>query len=127
MRESFPTSLQNASVGQECYLCKRSRGAFFGASAIVLALALLPQGTAPGPDKLHHFLAFMGLAIFGSLGWPQRPRHIAAILFALAAGIELVQGTELIGRDAEVLDWIAGAAGVLSAGLVASLVRRLAA
>ena len=42
-----------------------------------------------------------------------------------AAAIELLQGTELIGRDAEVLDWIAGAAGIVIAGLVTSLVRRL--
>jgi hypothetical protein len=37
----------------------------------------------------------------------------------------VLQGTELIGRDAEVLDWVADAAGVISAALVTSLVRRL--
>ena len=107
-----------------------SRLAFFSASAVILALALLPHGTvaaASGPDKLHHILAFMALTMFGLLGWPRHPLHIATALLAFGAGIEVLQGTASIGRDAEVLDWVADAAGILSAGLVISLARRLAA
>jgi hypothetical protein len=106
-----------------------SRIAFFAASAVVLALALLPHGiggSAPGPDKLHHLLAFSALTLFGSLGWPGRLLQVAAALLAFGAGIEVLQGTELIERDAEVLDWVADAAGIVSAALVTSFVRRLA-
>ncbi|MBA4805181.1 MAG: teicoplanin resistance protein VanZ [Brevundimonas sp.] len=68
-------------------------------------------------DKLAHFLVF-GLILwsFGVL-FPSMPRLWAAVLaVALGGAVEVVQG--LVGRDADLLDLAADAAGIGVALLV---------
>ncbi|WP_366513108.1 hypothetical protein, partial [Mesorhizobium sp.] len=86
----------------------------------VLLLTLLPARFLPDfgtavtlyDDKLHHAIAFAVLAALGSLGWPE---HRAKLIFVLAftgAAIEVLQGSQLIGRDLDGLDWVADCAGM---------------
>jgi VanZ family protein len=106
-----------------------ARFAFLGAAVVVLVLALFPPNliTAPGPDKLHHFLAFLALTLLGLLGWPEHRVPIATALMAFAAVIEFLQTAALSGRDAELLDWVAGGAGILMAMVLTTVIRRLTA
>ena len=64
-------------------------------------------------DKAAHFIAFYGLTILLFAAFPARRRIDLALMAILAgAGIELVQQIE--GRDAELADIAADAAGALA-------------
>jgi VanZ family protein len=64
-------------------------------------------------DKIEHFLAFLVLALLG-LGAFGRKNVVALALALAAIGglIEVLQGSSFVGRDAELLDWIADLAGI---------------
>ena len=97
-----------------------ARGAF--AVAVLGSLAVLfapPSGvpsSPPGVDKLVHLGLFALLALTGR--WAGvRWRVLAVVLAGYAAGSEVLQGTDLVGRDASVADLLADCAGV-AAGLL---------
>ncbi|MES0151329.1 hypothetical protein NKJ95_29705 [Mesorhizobium sp. M0012] len=114
------------------------RVGFFGTLIAVLVLALLPVhrlkefGFDIGfhYDKLNHGIAFAALMIVGSLGWPERKMSLIISLALAGAAIEVLQGTTLIGRDLDGLDWAADCVGIACAlaamGCANSLVRRAA-
>ncbi|WP_245457987.1 MULTISPECIES: hypothetical protein [unclassified Mesorhizobium] len=98
----------------------------------VLLLALLPVRFLPDlgmavtfhDDKLNHAIAFVVLAALGSLGWPE---HRAKLIFVLAftgAAIEVLQGSQLIGRDLDGLDWVADCAGMALGLTIAGWTKR---
>jgi hypothetical protein len=97
-----------------------ARGAFAVAVLISLAVLFAPPSdvpsSPPGVDKLVHFSLFAVLALTGR--WAGVGRGVLAGLLVLyAAGSELLQGTDLVNRDASVGDLVADSAGVV-AGLL---------
>lgn len=86
-------------------------------------MALLPKPPTlplePG-DKIQHMTAFFTLGALAAAAW----RHRAAVklfgwLAAFGAAIELFQAIPALGRDAELLDWLADmAAAAVALGLV---------
>lgn len=87
------------------------------ALVVITFVALLPgdQGrpTLIGWDKLDHIASFAALTLLARAGWPDRRRWVpAAALFAYGVGIELVQGSDLVGRTASLADLAANALGV---------------
>jgi hypothetical protein len=109
------------------------RTAFFVTLVAVLVLALLPVprleefGLDVGfhYDKLNHFTAFAVLTFLGGLGWPERKVTMMIFLSLVGAAIEVLQGTALIGRDLEGLDWVADCIGIVCGGVVLACITRL--
>lgn len=105
------------------------RAAFVLAAAAALAAALVPPEDHPpellGWDKANHALAFAVLAGLGALGFARaRPLRLALLLVLFGGAIELLQATPLVHRDADLLDVVADAAGVLAAAWPALWLRR---
>ena len=93
-----------------------ARGAFAVAVLVSLAVLFAPPSdvppSPPGVDKLVHFTLFAVLALSGR--WAGVGRTVLAVLLVpYAAGSELLQGTDLVGRDASVADLLADSAGVV--------------
>ncbi|MQA35566.1 VanZ family protein [Modestobacter roseus] len=93
-----------------------SRGVLAVAVLISLAVLFAPPSdvpdSPPGVDKLVHLLLFATLAVSGR--WAGVGRGVLAGLLVLyAAGSELLQATDLVGRDASVGDLLADVVGVL--------------
>jgi membrane associated rhomboid family serine protease len=96
------------------------RVAFATAVAVSLVVLFAPAGDVPGAppgvDKLVHGALFLVLAMTGR--WAGlRSAALGSALVVYAAGSEVLQGLEVIGRTASVADWIADVVGVL-AGLL---------
>jgi VanZ family protein len=67
-------------------------------------------------DKLEHALAFGGMAFwFGSLVRPRQYPLIALLMLLFGGGIEIAQGAMGLGRDADIMDFVADCVGVLVA------------
>jgi VanZ family protein len=97
-----------------------ARGAFAVTVLVSLAVLFAPPSDVPagppGIDKVVHFTLFAALAMTGR--WAGVGQGVLAGLLVLyAAGSELLQGTELVDRDASVGDLVADSAGVV-VGLV---------
>lgn len=99
-------------------------------AALVCVLAMAwfafrPSASVPDGlpwDKANHFAGFLVLTMVTACAWPRRPRYVlSAFLIAWGVIIELVQGTDFIGRDADVRDVVADAVGV-GAGLLAVMI-----
>ncbi|WP_292711989.1 VanZ family protein [Mesorhizobium sp.] len=98
----------------------------------VLLLALLPVRFLPDlgmavtfhDDKLNHAIAFVVLAALGSLGWPEHKTRLIVLLALTGAAIEVLQGAQLIGRDMDVLDWVADCAGMACGLTIAGWTKR---
>jgi VanZ family protein len=101
-----------------------------------LSLLSVPPGTPAfaQADKVQHFVAYLvtsGLLYLAAVWRPGRgdgvfggAGPILGVAFVAAAGaIELLQA--VVGREAEVLDWVAGSVGAAMAYLVLSRLRRL--
>jgi VanZ family protein len=91
--------------------------ALIGTLALTLAIGVLTltpvAGTAvPGSDKLHHYLAFLALALPLSFARPRLALWIAVGVVAYGGAIELIQ--PLVGRGRELADFLADAAGAVS-------------
>jgi VanZ family protein len=90
--------------------------------------------TPPGPDfamkdKLAHYCEFLvlGLLLFSSIGWTVSRSRIATFLFLVAVGVSIAAFDELLqsyipGRQMDLLDWLADAAGVATGIFVGMLV-----
>tara|TARA_R110001606_G_scaffold342785_1_gene491344 strand:+ start:2572 stop:2934 length:363 start_codon:yes stop_codon:yes gene_type:complete len=84
---------------------------------IILAISIMPAGDAPtvfANDKFNHGLAFFTLSLMARLLWT---RTHAAILFLLlmvfGGGIELLQLSMGLGRDADWMDFAADVAAIV--------------
>lgn len=104
------------------------RIAFPGCLALLAALSWLPaqvmtRTTLGG--SLEHVVAYLGTAIVMALAYPGRPRLAvqAALLIAVAAVLETGQ-LLAAGRNASLLDFAAGAAGVAIGGFFMWFARR---
>lgn len=90
---------------------------------VIGALTLAPAvtGTAvPGSDKTHHFIAFFTLSLPLAYARPRLAPWVVLAAIAYGAAIELIQ--PLVGRDGDLLDLLADAAGsALGAGTGAAL------
>lgn len=79
-----------------------------------LWLAFEPPGDGPGLmpwDKAGHALAFYVLTVLFTLALPRVSRISIALVLVLAGGaIELVQ--DQVGRDMELMDWVADVVGI---------------
>ena len=98
-----------------------ARGAFAVAVLVSLAVLFAPSSDVPsappGVDKVVHLSLFLVLAL--TARWAGVGRQVTAVsLFVYAVASELLQGTDLIDRDAELLDGVADAVGVLAGLLV---------
>lgn len=93
--------------------------------AVVVGASLAPGVPLPpqgGFDKVEHFLAYSGLAVWFTGLYPRaRYRQVVVGLLALGLGVEIAQGVMQLGRSAEVLDMVANAAGI-GFGLALALV-----
>jgi VanZ family protein len=93
----------------------------FGAAVLVIAYGCFAPASVGADsfipwDKAAHFIAFYGLEFLGLFAFPLGPRwRLALMLSAAGALIELIQATPLVGRDADVFDWVADSLGVLAA------------
>ncbi|SJM30431.1 hypothetical protein [Mesorhizobium delmotii] len=98
----------------------------------VLLLTLLPARFLPDfgtavtlyDDKLHHAIAFAVLAALGSLGWPEHKARLVVVLAFTGAAIEVLQGSQLIGRDLDGFDWVADCAGMACGLTIAGWTKR---
>ncbi len=104
-----------------------ARAAFLVAMAAIFFAAVAPPGEGPSLvpwDKANHFIAFYVLAITASAGFPRtKSLLIAAGLMAFGGAIEVVQGLPMVGRDADVGDWIADGLGVAAVVVPLALAR----
>ena len=95
------------------------RLAFTAAMVAAFIVAISPLAIESGVDngdKIAHIRAFYGLTLFGAVAFPRS--NLAAIavgMSAFGALIEIVQGLSFIGRDRDVVDWIADTAAVMAA------------
>lgn len=96
----------------------------FGTLVLLIGPATTMETTRPGVDKAAHFIAF-GLVLWALGVLFRRPSRLVLAIVAATLGsfTEIVQA--MVGRDAEVLDFVADALGVLTALLVWSLWRCL--
>jgi uncharacterized protein YfiM (DUF2279 family) len=102
-----------------------ARGAFAVAVLVSLAVLFAPPSDVPsgppGVDKVVHFALFAVLAVTGR--WAGIGRGVlAGMLVLYAAGSELLQGTDLVDRDASIGDLVADSAGVVAGLLLWRLV-----
>ena len=97
-----------------------ARGSFAVAVLVSLAVLFAPPSDVPpspyGLDKVVHFSLFAVLALTGR--WAGVRRSVLCVVLVLYAGVsELLQGTDLVDRDASIGDLVADSAGVV-VGLV---------
>ena len=97
-----------------------ARVAFVLACGLSLWGALTPgRNEAPGLfpwDKANHFVAFYVMSLVGAAAFPRASLlTIGLSLVGLGAGIEILQATPFVARDADVKDLVADAAAVLAA------------
>jgi len=75
-------------------------------------------------DKTIHMLTFTVLTVLGRLAFPQTSSMAIVVGLALfGGGIELVQGLPWLGRDRELLDFVADCVGILSTVIIIWLIR----
>jgi VanZ family protein len=107
-----------------------ARIAFVVALAFAGYAAFAPAREAPQLlpwDKAEHFIAFYALTGLCCAAFPRlHLAVIAGLMSAMGAGIEFIQATPLVARDASVWDWVADtlAIGAALAPMVAPALRR---
>lgn len=86
----------------------------FALAMLIGFLTLVPisDSDVPGSDKTHHLLAFFALALPLSAARPRWALWIALAATAYGGAIELIQ--PYVGRDKDIVDFIADAAGAMS-------------
>jgi len=96
-----------------------ARLGFAIAMAAAFAVAISPLALKTGADngdKIAHILAFYGLTIFAAISFPKTNILIIGLaMSSFGAVIEIVQGFSFIGRDRDLVDWIADTAAVVAA------------
>jgi VanZ family protein len=76
-------------------------------------------------DKLEHFTAYFGLSSMATMVLGLRTRLFWAVLGVIlfGGGLEILQG--FIGRDAEMMDFVANSLGALAGPVAGALLFRL--
>lgn len=101
---------------------------FWAALAFAFVMAVLPRPPQlPGDpsDKVQHVLAFATLAGLAAFAYPRASLLvILAALSAFGALIEIVQLIPALGRDGDVMDWIADTLAAAAVLAVAGPLRR---
>jgi len=104
------------------------RPLFWAALAFSYGAAIWPRDGAPslgGSDKTDHIVAFLVLTLLAALAYPWRSRWINAGWLSLyGAFIELSQAMPIIGRDADIADWLADSAAIISATVIVLAMQR---
>ena len=94
--------------------------------ALSLALTPRPPSLHIG-DKWQHMAAFGTLTILSVAGFPRTPLlRIGERLSFLGALIEVFQSIPAIGRDCDVMDWLADTYVIIGVLIVVRIVRRSA-
>jgi hypothetical protein len=97
-----------------------ARGAFVVAVLVSLAVQFAPASDVPGAlagfDLAVHAVMFAALALTARWAGVRLPA-VAGLLLVYATAAELVQATDLVGRDGSVGDWAADLLGA-AAGLL---------
>lgn len=111
-------------------LLRTARVLFFLAAAFALVMALLPQPpyvpTQNLGDKLNHIIGFATLAALAMLAWPRAPGLLVIErLSFFGAFIEVAQSIPALGRDCDILDWVADTLSVVVVVALFALVRRV--
>jgi hypothetical protein len=97
---------------------------FWSALLLLFVLTLLPISSDVSflNDKAEHFLAFLALMFLAVGIWGRRRMLALAIaLAAVGGGIEILQALPMIGRDAELLDWVSDLGGIAMGASLAIL------
>lgn len=109
---------------------KLMRVVFAATCLFALVMALLPQPpyvpTQNLGDKVNHIIGFSVLAAFAALAFPEAPRwRVIERLSFFGAFIEVAQSIPSLGRDCEILDFVADTVAVMVVtGIAALLARR---
>ncbi|MBJ7446895.1 MAG: hypothetical protein JHC81_05115 [Brevundimonas sp.] len=94
------------------------RLAAVAAGLIVGWFAFRPAMEAEGGlpwDKANHALAFLILTVLTGLGWSRMSwPWLMGLMLMSGVGVELIQGLEEIGRDADAMDVVADGVGILA-------------
>lgn len=103
---------------------KLARPAFYFGLFLVVVLSVIPQDAMPQTgiwDKANHVAAYTALAVAGGIGFRGRRSLmlVAACLFLLGAGLEVVQSF-LPDRNASVYDLFANVIGIALGSLLAA-------
>jgi VanZ family protein len=103
---------------QHAALLVAARIAFTAASLVVAYGVFAPPGHGKPImpwDKAEHFTAFFGLMGLALLAFPATSLVVLAVALSFAgAMVEVIQATPLVGRDADVWDWVADTIGILA-------------
>lgn len=93
-----------------------ARAAFVTALAAASWFLLAPGGDGPSLipwDKAQHFIGFYGLALLAAAAFPRQSLLLIGAGLSLYGGLmELAQGLPTVGRDPDLLDWIADTLGL---------------
>ena len=91
--------------------------------ALIVAVATLTPSdnlpSAPGSDKLHHFLAFGVVAFPAAFAKPRAFLWVMIVVSAYGAAIEIIQ--PYVGRHGDIMDALFNAAGAFLEPVLASL------
>lgn len=92
--------------------------------AVTMALTPRPPSLGNIGDKWQHMAAFGTLTILSVAGFPRSPLHrIGERLSFLGALIEVFQAIPAIGRDCDVMDWLADTYVIVGVLIVVRIVR----
>jgi hypothetical protein len=106
--------------------------AIYGAAALAIGVTIWSSfgatrtADAFGSDKLGHALAYAVdtfLLLLAVVWRPGRPQALVAWVVPILLGVAVLGGAieiaqEVVGRDADALDWLADVSGIAIAGLV---------
>jgi len=105
------------------------RPLFWGALLFSYVCAVMPDEGAPSfgeGDKTDHVMAFLVLTLLASMAYPRRSRGTIGVgLSFYGAFIEFSQAMPIVGRDADVTDWIADTAAIIVGIVIGVVLRRV--
>ena len=108
--------IARAEAGPELRLARLWWGLGWAMVLFITVSCLEPPRYVPNLhlwDKLEHALAFFGMTFwFGGLVRRGRYPVIAALMLLFGGGIEIAQGAMRLGRDEDIMDFVADAVGI---------------
>jgi VanZ family protein len=108
--------IARAEAGPELRLARLWWGLGWAMVLFITVSCLEPPRYVPNLhlwDKLEHALAFFGMTFwFGGLVRRGRYPVIAVLMLLFGGGIEIAQGAMRLGRDEDIMDFVADAVGI---------------